>query len=95
MKKVRSMKKSRAPVWTGPSSDIAPQRAFQPGSSEPEKKRRFLVYNRIGTIVSREEAAKTSIEIEFHDLNLHKPVKFTDHNNITMAALSKENFFSV
>jgi chromosome transmission fidelity protein 4 len=61
---------------------------FQPCASETDKKRKFLAFNRVGTILSRDEHDKNSIEIEFHDITAHRPMKISDHNGISIATMS-------
>eukprot|EP00743_Colponemidia_sp_Colp-15_P005428 GILK01005834.1.p1 GENE.GILK01005834.1~~GILK01005834.1.p1 ORF type:complete len:1072 (+),score=257.64 GILK01005834.1:57-3218(+) len=62
------------------------QPAFQPGST-PTAKRRFLVWNLTGTIVTHTEAVSSTIHIEFADTGSHKPIRTTDHHNFSMASL--------
>jgi len=37
--------------------------------------------------VSRDDQIHRSVDIEFHDKTLHRPVHFTDHYGFSMAAL--------
>ena len=66
---------------------VLPQLPFQPCSSEKEKSKRFLAFNEIGLIVSRDEHTQNTLEIEFHDTSKHRPIKLVDRNNITMGSL--------
>jgi len=50
---------------------------------------RFLVWNSVGFITSRNEQGQHTIDIEFHDRALHRPVHFTDHFGFTMGALNE------
>ena len=48
-------------------------------------KRRFLTYNLLGWITSREELTYNSIEIEYADKEKYKTARLTDHYQFTMA----------
>jgi hypothetical protein len=54
-----------------------------------EHKRRFMAYTNLGFITSRAEAAFNAIEIEFADVNTHRPVRFNDYSGFTMAAMGE------
>lgn len=62
-------------------------------ASEIGKKRRYLAFNLIGTIIACDEHTYTSIEIEFHDITKHKPIKFTDRTNISLGSLGNLPLF--
>jgi len=66
-----------------------PQKAFQPTASELDLKRRFLVFNKIGTITARDESSHFAIEISFHDISRNRIIKLVDRNNSTMADLGE------
>eukprot|EP01038_Epipyxis_sp_PR26KG_P010497 gene10497-14108_t len=80
----------------GHLSTVAPvvklQPPFQPSSTtNDEKKRRYLVWNSIGSIVSREEPLENRIEIKFQNaMGNNKPEAFPDRIGFTMASLSYE-----
>ena len=58
------------------------------GQSTPAvAKRRFLAYNSLGQITSRDETTYHVVEIEFADVNTGRPVRFNDYNGFTMAAM--------
>jgi hypothetical protein len=59
-------------------------------SSTPadEKSRRYLVWNHLGNISSREEALENRVEIRFTDISYHKNEVIADRTGFTMAALS-------
>jgi chromosome transmission fidelity protein 4 len=66
------------------------QGPFQPGSTHAgsDGKRRYLVWNATGTIISRDEETHSQLEIEFSDSSRHRSVRLTDHYQFTMAALN-------
>jgi chromosome transmission fidelity protein 4 len=76
-----------APVSFG----VAPQLPFQPCATEKDKPKRFLAFNDVGLIVSRDEHTQFAIEIEFHDTSKHRPVKLSDRNNLSLGTLSKSS----
>ena len=69
-----------------------PQPAFQPSSTEKDDRgRRYLVWNAIGSIVSREESMNNRIEIKFSNVDgNNKPEQFPDNYGFSKAALSYE-----
>jgi len=79
-------------VWLASSEEKyfqEPQKAFQPTASELDRKRRFLVFNKIGTITARDESTHFAIEISFHDISRNRIIKLVDRNNSTMADLGE------
>jgi hypothetical protein len=79
--------------------DCVSQEAFQPGSTtrpslhDEGSHRHFLVWNRVGTIVSRldaDEADKplNSVDIEFADVSRSRNVKFTEQYDFVLGTLS-------
>lgn len=66
---------------------MRPQEAFQPQSTPMEAKRRFMVFNAVGSISCRNEVAFNAIEIEFADINAHRAIRFNDYSGFTMAAM--------
>lgn len=77
-------------------SGLAPARklqaAFQPSSTKfDEKRRRYLVWNKVGSIVLREETVENRIEIRFNNTGgSNRNESFPDRAGFTMAALSYE-----
>lgn len=71
---------------------IFQQPPFQPSSTPLEHSRRFLVWNDVGIITTREEETTSAVDIEFHDTARHRPIRLVDHFGFTMGALSKEAF---
>ena len=70
---------------------FAPQPAFQPASSPITEPKRFLAWNELGCIISREEKAGDvithyGVEIEYSDTEKQR-CRFRDHYHFTMAAL--------
>ena len=56
-------------------------------STPASSKRRFLAYTSVGQITSRDETTYHAVEIEFADVNTGRPIRFTDYNGYTMAAM--------
>jgi chromosome transmission fidelity protein 4 len=50
-------------------------------------KRRFLAYTFDGFITSRMESTTSFIEIEFADIEKHRPIRFNDYTGFTMACM--------
>eukprot|EP00795_Rhopilema_esculentum_P013213 gene13213-4031_t len=75
-----------------PKKSLAPQtplqKAFQPGSTPVHLLHRYMVWNSVGIIRSHSEDDISTIDIEFHDANLHHPLHITNVMNHSMAALS-------
>ena len=71
------------------------QSPFQPSSTvHDDKKRRYLAWNNVGIIVSREESMNNRIEIKFANINgPNKQEAFSDLYGFTIAALSYEGAF--
>lgn len=67
--------------------ETAPQPAFQPGATEMRGRRRYLCFNRVGCITLRDERTYAAVEVEFHDVSLHRPVKVNDRSDLTMGVL--------
>lgn len=64
---------------------------FQPGATDPQSDHRFMVWNLVGLIVSRQdEAGYRSIDIEFHDKLNTRPIRFIDDHGFSMGTLSKD-----
>jgi len=68
------------------------QAPFQPSSSPEHETRRFLVWNTVGIITSREDDFNSSVDIEFHDVQKQKPIRMKDHMGFAVAALSDKAF---
>eukprot|EP01041_Mallomonas_annulata_P002297 gene2297-4467_t len=68
------------------------QSPFQPSSTVlDDKKRRYLAWNHVGTIVLREESLSNRIEIKFSNVGgSNKQEAFSDMYGFTMGALSYE-----
>ncbi len=62
----------------------------QPSSTPGENRRRFLTWNMVGVIISRDEHIYNTIDIEFHDSAKNRPGRVTDHYGFTMGALSEQ-----
>jgi hypothetical protein len=68
------------------------QAPFQPSSTKfDEKRRRYLVWNKVGSIVLREETVENRIEIRFNNTGgSNRNESFPDRAGFTMGALSYE-----
>ena len=68
------------------------QEPFQPSSTKfDEKRRRYLVWNKVGSIVLREETIENRIEIKFSNTaGSNRNETFPDRTGFTMAALAYE-----
>lgn len=76
----------------GTYAPVSLQAPFQPASTPPEELRRILCWNNVGIINSREEETSCSVDIEFHNVQQHKPIRMIDHFGFTMGALSEHCF---
>ena len=86
------------PSSTQFGSSIERQTEDEPGGDVREDPledtdRRFLVWNNVGTIVCRRDQDKQSIEIDFADSSIHRPVRISDFNFFDRAALSESGAF--
>jgi chromosome transmission fidelity protein 4 len=68
------------------------QPPFQPSSTPEEELRRIMVWNNVGVITSREEDISCSVDVEFHNVQKHKPIRMIDHFGFTVGALSETCF---
>ena len=66
------------------------QAPFQPSSTPVDGSRRILVWNNVGVITSREGETENSIDVEFHDVQRHKPWRMKDNHGFTMGTLSEQ-----
>ncbi|KAA0158260.1 hypothetical protein FNF31_05494 [Cafeteria roenbergensis] len=78
---------------------VQTQPVLQPGASLPthrDPRRRFLCWNRVGAVTSRDDDSHRTVEIELDDSSLASgkgrgtTVRLTDTEGFTMAALSEE-----
>merc|ERR1712166_882919 len=70
------------------------QAAFQPGSSaDLTQKRRFLAWNLIGQIVTRNEDSYHTVEIEFSDTTTGRPVYIRDHRAFNLGSMDSFGAF--
>eukprot|EP00940_MAST-03C_sp_MAST-3C-sp2_P001701 g1701.t1 len=79
----------RAAQWANlpPPPTRTLQPVIQPGSTPVQNDRRFLVWNSVGSIVSRVEDTFCSLEIDFSDRSKHRAIRMTDHYRFSVAAL--------
>lgn len=68
------------------------QEPFQPSTTRPDaQNRRYLVWNHVGSIITREESLENRIEIRFTSTSSgHRQEAFPDRSGFTMAALCQE-----
>ncbi|CAN0425943.1 unnamed protein product [Ectocarpus fasciculatus] len=64
------------------------QDPFQPSSTPLGDARRYLCWNRVGTIISVDENTHNAVEIEFADKSAGRNQRFMDTWNFVMGALS-------
>lgn len=70
-------------------SPLSIHRPFLPGSTPFIGGYRYLAWNAIGCITSRQDEGYWSVEVEFADKNFHHPIRFIDETGFTMAALGR------
>ncbi|XP_012148705.2 WD repeat and HMG-box DNA-binding protein 1 [Megachile rotundata] len=68
------------------------QPPFQPGSSPVHLLSRFMVWNDTGMVrcFTSEDGDESSIEVEFHDVTIHRSMHINNYLRHTIAALSPE-----
>ena len=66
------------------------QEPFQPAASPFNKKRRFLAFNHLGTVVSKEQDSDLVLVIEPVDREMFSKQVLVDHHRCTMGSLSKK-----
>lgn len=64
------------------------QPPFQPGETSKTLEHRYMVWNHIGIVRAHATSTENSIEVEFHDANIHHGLHMVNHLNHTMASLS-------
>ena len=64
------------------------QPSFQSGATPLINSRRFLAWNTVGSIISRDENEFNSVEIEFADSSTNRTVRMSDHYKFNKGALS-------
>ncbi|CAG4978098.1 unnamed protein product [Parnassius apollo] len=70
-------------------STVAPQPPFQPSSTPSHLEHRYMCWNDVGIVRCHTgENGESSIDIEFHDSNLHHGIHLNNYLNHTMASLS-------
>ncbi|OAD56165.1 WD repeat and HMG-box DNA-binding protein 1 [Eufriesea mexicana] len=72
--------------------EIHLQLPFQPGSSPKHLLSRFMVWNDIGMVrcFTSEDGDESSIEVEFHDVTIHRSIHINNYLRHTIAALSQQ-----
>lgn len=64
------------------------QTAFQSSETPRHLEHRYLVWNHIGIVRGHSSDTEESIEVEFHDVNIHHGLHMSNHLHHTMASLS-------
>ena len=73
----------------GPRAEA--QAPFMPSSTPIEDSRRYMCWNSVGSITSRDEGGVVaSIEIDFNDKNSHRAVRFSDRFELVLGSLSDQ-----
>ncbi|XP_029056611.2 WD repeat and HMG-box DNA-binding protein 1 isoform X1 [Osmia bicornis bicornis] len=74
------------------SPEIHLQPPFQPGSSPLHLLSRFMVWNDTGMVrcFTSEDGDECSIEVEFHDVTIHRSMHINNYLRHTIAALSSQ-----
>lgn len=65
------------------------QGAFQPAATPAQLEHRYLVWNSVGLVRAHSSDAENSIEVDFHDANVHHSIHMSNYLNHTMASLSR------
>lgn len=70
-------------------STLPPQAPFQPSSTPTHLEHRYMCWNDIGIVRCHTvENGESTIDVEFHDTNLHHGIHLNNYLNHTMASLS-------
>lgn len=64
------------------------QPPFQPGSTAKSLEHRYMIWNDVGIVRAHATHSEDSIEVEFHDANVHHGLHMVNHLHHTMASLS-------
>ncbi|CAH0727458.1 unnamed protein product, partial [Brenthis ino] len=71
------------------SMNVPPQPPFQPSSTPVHLEHRYMCWNDIGIVRCHTAAnGESTIDVEFHDSNLHHAIHLNNYLNHTMASLS-------
>ncbi|XP_054000831.1 WD repeat and HMG-box DNA-binding protein 1 [Hylaeus anthracinus] len=86
---VESVKQRDANIFT---PEVHLQPPFQPGSSPVHLLSRFMVWNDTGMVrcFTSEDGDESSIEVEFHDVTIHRSMHINNYLRHTIAALSPQ-----
>ncbi|RVE48134.1 hypothetical protein evm_007194 [Chilo suppressalis] len=83
---------SRAPsrLTTAPApSTTPPQPPFQPSATPQHLEHKYMCWNEVGIVRCHTlENGESSIDVEFHDTNVHHGINLNNYLNHTMASLS-------
>lgn len=74
---------------TAHAPSVPPQPPFQPSSTPAHLEHRYMCWNDIGIVRCHTlENGESSIDVEFHDTNVHHGIHLNNYLNHTMASLS-------
>eukprot|EP01119_Soliformovum_irregulare_P013212 TRINITY_DN349_c0_g2_i1.p1 TRINITY_DN349_c0_g2~~TRINITY_DN349_c0_g2_i1.p1 ORF type:complete len:930 (-),score=358.03 TRINITY_DN349_c0_g2_i1:46-2835(-) len=66
------------------------QPPFQPSSTQGQRGKRFLCFNKLGSITLKEETTHVNIQVDYHNSTKNRPMKLTDRNGTTMGVLGNK-----
>mmetsp|Transcript_52005 Transcript_52005/g.125459 ORF Transcript_52005/g.125459 Transcript_52005/m.125459 type:complete len:1141 (+) Transcript_52005:91-3513(+) len=70
---------------------VEPQAPFSPSATPLSLLRRYLCWNNIGSItVHQGDDRNSTIDIQFTDVNSHRPISFTDNSNFIIGSLGED-----
>lgn len=64
------------------------QEPFQPSSTPKHLEHRYLLWNDVGIVRAHCTDSENSIDVEFHDANVHHSIHMSNYLHHTMASLS-------
>lgn len=83
-------KQTTGQMSVGPAYKVVPlQGAFQPAATPAQLEHRYMVWNSVGIVRAHNNDAENSIEVDFHDANVHHSIHMSNYLNHTMASLSR------
>lgn len=78
----------KAVATTAYARTYAMQAPFQPGATSKALEHRYMMWNHVGIVRQHTTSVDKSIEVEFHDANVHHSLHMVNHMQHTMASLS-------
>ena len=67
------------------------QPAFQPGSTPEELEHRFMVWNSVGIVTCTRTETENTIDVEFHNSDIYRPIHLPNTYGYTMADLNTDS----